>query len=76
MEDKAKELAVTINKVERYYYPFTPTEIGELFSKYDKTVQEGVSDKEFVHLYEEVNKVWKNRASVDYIEEESVDLPF
>lgn len=76
MEDKAKELALTINKLERYYYPFTPTEIGGLFSKYDKIVQEGCSDEEFLHLYEEVKKAWKNKAPVDCIEEESVDLPF
>ena len=76
MEDKSKELAVTINKLENYYNPFTPTEIRGLFSKYDKAVQEGCSDEEFLHLYEEVNKTWENRASVEYIEEESVYLPF
>ena len=76
MEDKSKELAITIHKLERYYYPFTPTEIGALFSKYDKAVQEGIFDEEFLHLYEEVNKAWENRTSVEYIEEESVNLPF
>ena len=76
MEDKAKELAVTISKLENYYYPFIPIEIGVLFSKYDKAVQEGCSDEEFLHLYEEVNKAWENRASVECIEEGSVDLPF
>ena len=76
MEDKSKELAVTINKLENYYNPFTPTEIRGLFSKYDKAVQEGCSDEEFVHLYKEVNKSWENRKPVECIEEDSFDLPF
>ena len=76
MEDKSKELAITISRLENYYYPFTPIGIGRLYSKYDKAVQEGISDAGFLHLYEEVNKAWNNRKPIECIKEESFDLPF
>ena len=75
-DEKAKELDIIVDNLNTYYGIHIPNNVNALIDRYVIITQEGCSDEEFLHLYKEVNKAWENRTSVEYIEEESVNLPF